>query len=102
VLCQLRNAQVTRIEAVDKGFDDADATRIAEALRCDVLSYEFVRSHAFCVVSEHTIVRVAIVCESTTCFGMGPFFVLVCLRPTVTLCVISYPCVVDACAIVLL
>ncbi len=37
VLCQVRNAHVTEIDASDKGFDDADATRIAEALRCDIL-----------------------------------------------------------------
>ncbi len=37
VLCQLRNAHVTQIDASRKGFDDADATRIAEALRCDLL-----------------------------------------------------------------
>ena len=37
VLCQLRNAQVTEIDARDKGFDDADATRIAGALRCDIV-----------------------------------------------------------------
>ncbi len=36
VLCQLRNARVTTIDAANKGFDDADATRIAEALRCDI------------------------------------------------------------------
>ncbi len=35
VLCQLRNAHVTEIDASHKHFDDADATRIAEALRCD-------------------------------------------------------------------
>ncbi len=36
VLCQLRNAHVTAIDAANKGFDDADATCIAEALRCDI------------------------------------------------------------------
>ena len=36
VLCQVRNAHVTEIDASDKDFDDADATRIAEALRCDI------------------------------------------------------------------
>jgi hypothetical protein len=35
VLCQLRSAHVTAIDASNKGFDDADATRIAEALRCE-------------------------------------------------------------------
>jgi hypothetical protein len=35
VLCQLRNAHITEIDASHKGFDDADATCIAEALRCD-------------------------------------------------------------------
>jgi hypothetical protein len=34
VLCQLRNTQVTEIEASGKGFDDDDAARIANALRC--------------------------------------------------------------------
>jgi hypothetical protein len=34
VLCQLRNAHVTHIDASQKRFDDADATRIGEALRC--------------------------------------------------------------------
>ncbi len=34
VLCQLRNAHVTEIDASDKLFDDDDATRIGEALRC--------------------------------------------------------------------
>ncbi len=34
VLCQMRNAAVTTIHASDKGFDDADASRIAHALRC--------------------------------------------------------------------
>ena len=33
VLCQLRNAQVTEIDALDDDFDDADAIRIAEALK---------------------------------------------------------------------
>ena len=37
VLCQLRNAQVTEIDASGKGFDDTDATRISEALRCAIL-----------------------------------------------------------------
>jgi hypothetical protein len=37
VLCQLRNAHVTQIDARRKGFDDADAIRIAEALRCEIL-----------------------------------------------------------------
>ena len=37
VLCRLRNAQVTEIEASGYGFDDADATRIAEALRCEIV-----------------------------------------------------------------
>jgi hypothetical protein len=37
VLCQLRNAHVTKIDAPNKGFDDADAIRIAEALRCEIL-----------------------------------------------------------------
>jgi hypothetical protein len=34
VLCRMRNAAVTDIDAGDKGFDDADASRIADALRC--------------------------------------------------------------------
>ncbi len=37
VLCQLRNVQVTRIDASYREFDDADATRIAEALRCEFM-----------------------------------------------------------------
>jgi hypothetical protein len=39
VLCRLRNAHVTEIgaSASKKGFDDADATRIAEAWRCEIL-----------------------------------------------------------------
>jgi hypothetical protein len=37
VLCRLRNAHVTTIDASRLGFDDADAIRIAEALRCDNL-----------------------------------------------------------------
>ena len=37
VLCQLRNAQVTEIDAWSKGFDDGDAARIAEALGCACL-----------------------------------------------------------------
>ena len=36
VLCQVRNAHVTKIDASRNDFDDADATRIAEALRCDI------------------------------------------------------------------
>ncbi len=36
VLCQLRNTHVTKIDASRNDFDDADATRIAEALRCDI------------------------------------------------------------------
>ncbi len=35
VLCQLRNVHVTEIHASNKCFDGADATRIAEALRCE-------------------------------------------------------------------
>ncbi len=35
VLCLLRNVHVTQIDASLKRFDDADATRIAEALRCE-------------------------------------------------------------------
>ncbi len=52
VLCQLRNAHVTKIEASDKGFDDGDASRIAEALRCDLLrTFSFVlRPHNFCTM----------------------------------------------------
>jgi hypothetical protein len=42
VLCQVRNAQVTQIDASGKHFDDADATRIAEALRCDILRAQHV------------------------------------------------------------
>ena len=34
VLCRMRNAAVTDIDASGKGFDDADASRIADALRC--------------------------------------------------------------------
>jgi hypothetical protein len=37
VLCQMRNTQVTEIDAYNKGFDDSDAARIAEALRCACL-----------------------------------------------------------------
>ena len=36
VLCQVRNTHVTDIVWMYKNFDDADATRIAEALRCDI------------------------------------------------------------------
>ena len=45
VLCQLRNARVTEIHASDNGFDDADATRIAEALRCE----HHIRNERVCV-----------------------------------------------------
>ncbi len=37
VLCRLRNPNVTEMDALGKDFDDTDATRIAEALRCEVL-----------------------------------------------------------------
>jgi hypothetical protein len=36
VLCQLRNAHVTEIDASYKSIDDADATRMAEVLRCAI------------------------------------------------------------------
>ncbi len=34
VLCQLRNPTVTDIYAADKGFDDQDAIKIGQGLRC--------------------------------------------------------------------
>lgn len=40
VLCQLRNAAVTDIAC--RGFDDGDASRIADALRC-AFGFESVR-----------------------------------------------------------
>jgi hypothetical protein len=46
VLCQMRNAAVTNIDASRKGFDDADALRISDALRC---AYGFAAALGLCV-----------------------------------------------------
>jgi hypothetical protein len=36
VLCQMRNVHDTHIDASGTRFDDADVTRIVEALRCEI------------------------------------------------------------------
>ena len=76
VLCQLRNAHITEIDASNKGFDDADATCIAEALRCDhpARAHVFVRPTDLPMMTRNN-------CCYMLCFS--PFFSVFLTSPSV-------------------
>jgi hypothetical protein len=77
------NAPVTRINASGMDVDDANATRIAEALRCAkpptcVCVCVCVCATAHLIGNRMLVVTLG-VCKACEWFGLSPLFVCVCL-----------------------